>query len=438
MKSIIIALSKIGQFILKKLGRGSSFPGVFALKLDKNILGKFKLPRITICITGTTGKTSITTTLASIYEQAGYKVGTNNKASNLIFGVTSLFIEHSDLRGNIKSDVLIVEVDERYVKKVFKYFKPNYFIVNNLSRDQMARNGHYDIVWKEINNSITDDIHLILNADDPLIYKLSLKHKGKVTYYGLKQNEYSSLENIGTLDLSYCPICHKKLEFDYFNYGNLGKYHCSNNDFNRPKIEDESELIDDNTFKIDDQEIHLSNNALYNIYNLSACYVAAKETGIKREDISKYLNNLSVKIKRLEEFKIGEKEVVLTLSKNDTPSSYNSSIDYVIKQPEKKTVILGFNTISIMYNIKDISWMYDVNFELLRESNIEKIICTGKFATNIATRLKYADIDMGKIEIIPDSTKIIEIIKEKTIGKIYLVFPFDMEEYFRELIKRGV
>lgn len=438
MKSIIITLSKMSQFVLKKLGRGSSFPGVFALKLDKNILAKFKLPKTTICITGTTGKTSITTTLASIYEQAGYKVGTNNKASNLIFGVTSLFIENSDLRGNIKSDILIIEIDERYVKKVFKYFKPDYFIVNNLSRDQMARNGHYDIVWKEINNSITDDIHLILNADDPLIYKLSLKHKGKVTYYGLKQNTYSKLENIGTLDLSYCPICHKKLEFDYFNYGNLGKYYCPNKDFSRPKIEYESELIDDNTFKIDDEEIHLSNNALYNVYNLSACYATTKETGLKSKNIAKYLNNLSLKIKRLEEFNIGGKEVVLTLSKNDTPSSYNSSIDYVIKQPEQKTVILGFNTISIMYNIKDISWMYDVNFELLRNDNICKIICTGKFATNIATRLKYADIDMNRIEIFPDSTKIIEIIKEKTIGKVYLVFPFDMEEYFRELIKRGV
>ena len=79
--------------------------------------------------------------------------------------------------GKIKADVLILEIDERYVKKVIEYIKPNYFIINNLSRDQLARNGHFDIVWEDINAHISSDIHLVLNADDPLISKFSLYHK---------------------------------------------------------------------------------------------------------------------------------------------------------------------------------------------------------------------------------------------------------------------
>ena len=67
MNSIIIMLSKISYFILHKLGRGTAFPGKLALKLNKNILNYFEMPKTTIFVTGTTGKTSVAGTLYEIY-----------------------------------------------------------------------------------------------------------------------------------------------------------------------------------------------------------------------------------------------------------------------------------------------------------------------------------------------------------------------------------
>jgi UDP-N-acetylmuramyl tripeptide synthase len=431
---IILFFSKIGQLILKKIGKGSSFPGAFARKCNPNILSFFKRPKILICVTGTTGKTSISSMLCNIYESAGYKVGNNSKGSNLEDGVISAFIENSTLTGNSKKDVLILEVDERYVKKVFAKIKPDYFIVNNISRDQMARNGHFDIVWKEINNSITDDIHLILNADDPLIYKLSLKHKGKISYYGLHKTKNSKKYATNTLDLCYCPVCHKKLNFDYFHYGNLGKYSCPNHDFDRPKVKLESKWIDEKTFSINNEIIKMDNIALYNIYNMSACYVLAYESGVDSKIISKSLNNLNLKIKRLDTIKIGNKKATLLLSKNDTPISYNQSLEYIEKQNDKKTIFFGFNTISIMYSIKDFSWLYDVNFELLKNTNYEQIVCMGVFAYDIAVRLKYAGIDMSKVKILPSTDDMLNTISKETKGHAYLVFPFDMEHKLQALL----
>jgi len=151
MNYLIVMISKIAKFILTKLGRGTAFPGDLALKLNKNILSYFELPKITIFVTGTTGKTSVAGTLYEIYKNAGYKTVSNIKGSNLIGGVTTAFIEASKLNGKTKADVLIIECDERYVKNVFKYITPKYFIINNLSRDQLARNGHFELVFNEIN-----------------------------------------------------------------------------------------------------------------------------------------------------------------------------------------------------------------------------------------------------------------------------------------------
>ena len=437
MKIITIFICKLIQFILKKTGHGTSLPGSIALKLDKNILKKMERPQTIICITGTTGKTSTCSTITEIYKEAGIKVGNNLKGSNLKPGVVSLFLENATMTGKTKVQTMVIEVDERYVKEVFKDFIPDYFVINNLSRDQLARNGHFDIVWNDIHNAITSDIHLILNADDPLIAKFALDHKGSVSYFGMAKNKLSTKNHMGYLDLGYCPKCHKKLIFDYYHYGNLGYYHCPNNDFKRPSVKYESVLNNNYTFTIDNQKIKMNNEAIYNVYNLSASYVVARENGIDKTVISKALNNLSLQMKRLDTFKLGKAEGVLLLSKNETPMSYNQSLDFISKQKEDKTVILGFNRVSGRYNLKDLSWLYDINFELLNDASVKKILCVGPFAKDLALRLKYANIDKKIVTTYTSSDNVIDIIKKQTKGKVYCMFYFDIFNFVKAAINKG-
>ena len=51
----------VGKFVLiagKILHRGSSLPGMLALKIDKKILSKLKYPPIKLIVTGSSGKGS--------------------------------------------------------------------------------------------------------------------------------------------------------------------------------------------------------------------------------------------------------------------------------------------------------------------------------------------------------------------------------------------
>lgn len=439
MNYFIVMIAKLAKLILTKLGRGTAFPGDLALKLNKNILSYFELPKITIFVTGTTGKTSVSGTLYEIYKNAGYKTVSNIKGSNLIGGVTTAVMEASKLNGKTKADVLIIECDERYVKNVFKYITPKYFIINNLSRDQLARNGHFELVFNEINNSIKKDTHLILNADDPLVTKFSLNKKNKITYYGVKKNKYSTKKSmLDTLDLAYCPVCHKKLEFEYFNYGNLGNYKCPNNDYNRPICKYEAEILKDSIL-IDDKEIKVSNTALYNVYNIAACYTVCDITKVNRDSLVDTLNTLSLKVKRLNEFELDGVKGTLLLSKNETPLSYNQSLEYVKSKKGTKTVAIGFTRISGRYDLKDLSWLYDINFELLNDKSVEKIILIGPFAYDIATRLKLAGIDPKKFLYCIDYTNSLDYSIKHTKGDLYCVVYFDLDyKYIDELKSRGV
>lgn len=439
MNILIVMFTKLAKAILNLFGRGTALPGRIALKLNKNILKYFKLPKTTIFVTGTTGKTSVVGTIYEVYKQNGYKVCSNLKGSNLIDGVTTAFIDASKINGQTKVDVLIIEVDERYVKEVFKFITPKYFIINNLSRDQLARNGHFGLVFDEINKSINTKTHLILNADDPLVTKFSLGKKNKITYYGLKENKYSTKKNkIETLDLAYCPICHRKLIFDYFNYGNLGYYHCPNNDYNRPDCDFEAVLMQEG-FKIEDNFIKLNNTALYNVYNMLACYTVCALEKIDRFKIVESLNKLSLKVKRLNEFTFDDHKGTLLLSKNETPLSYNQSLEYIVSKKGPKTVAIGFTRISGRYDLKDISWLYDINFELLNNKSIEQIILIGPFAYDLAVRLKYAGVDPKKILYCLDYKKSFDYCLEHTKGDLYCVLYFDLNyQYIATLKERGM
>lgn len=93
MNTVIIMITKLAIKVLKLFGRGTALPGSIALKLNKNILNSLELPKTTIFVTGTTGKTSVAGTLYEIYSDSNYKTVSNIKGSNLLPGVVTAIIE---------------------------------------------------------------------------------------------------------------------------------------------------------------------------------------------------------------------------------------------------------------------------------------------------------------------------------------------------------
>lgn len=378
MKRLALLAAKLSQSVLKRLGRGTAMPGQIALKIDPHILGKIERPEKVICVTGTAGKTSISKYLAEIYRDAGYTVGDNLKGSNLTPGVTSVFMENTSFSGKSKTDVLVIEVDERYVKHVFKEITPDYLLINNLTYDQGPRNGDADFVWGDIHKALTDSIHLILNADDPLVRKFGLDHNGPVTYFGLGKNPYSHKQPISRIDMAYCPVCHAKLEYEYYQFADSGVYKCPNNDYGRPEPDYEASWDGGCSFSVDGHEVKLDNDAMVNVYNLTACYALAAADGLDRDTISEGMNKAAHLVTRMGSFNYKGATGYLVAAKNETPSSYDQAFEFISRHNEKeKTVIIATDIVSTQHTLNELSCFWDMNMELLKDPTIKKIICMG-------------------------------------------------------------
>ncbi len=441
MKIVSILIGKILIFIGSLLHRGSVLPGKVALKLDKNIFKKFVLPKMVIAVTGSSGKGSTTKMIADVYKSLGYKVAYNYKGSNLRLGILTLLIENSNLFGKIKKDVLLFEIDERYTKFVFKDIVPMYVVVTNITRDQPPRQGHFDLVFNDILSSITSDMHLILNADDPYLAKFNIDNKYKVTYYGISKNKYSYLNpKFDSLNMTHCPICHNKLKYNFYHIEDLGDYYCSKNHFQRPKPDYEVTNLDyDNSLITINKKykVHIPQDVLFCVYNTLATFSLFGNLNIDLNKVSDVISNMSSNKKIYNQYKYKDRLVYVLNNKNENATTFNQSLLFTDRSKNLKTIVIGWKEISRRYNFDDLSWLYDINFELLNNDSVDKIVCVGIHAYDIATRLKYANIDKKKIVCFSSLEEAINTIKNKTKGNIYGILNFDYVKPFNDLMNEG-
>ncbi|MBR5742285.1 MAG: DUF1727 domain-containing protein, partial [Clostridia bacterium] len=192
-KLLAILLAKAGRFVGKLVGKGSSKPGYFALKADPKILQKIKLPPYVIAVSGSNGKTSTVEMIAKILTDAGLRVAYNKEGSNQIEGVATLILGECTLGGRMKSDVLLIESDERFARFTFSHFKPTHFVVTNLYRDQLTRNGHPEWVFNALSEGVKPAEKLILNADDPLV-SLFAEGRENTVWFGCGRQPDSKAE----------------------------------------------------------------------------------------------------------------------------------------------------------------------------------------------------------------------------------------------------
>ncbi|MDD2504994.1 MAG: MurT ligase domain-containing protein [Bacilli bacterium] len=441
LTSLLIFLNKLITLACKIFKKnGTVYPASIVLKLNKDILEKIKYPKYVIGVTGSSGKGSTTSLIAHILKSNGYKVVWNKSGSNVLNGAATLIMNNSSIiTHKVKADVLLLELDESFIKETFKKSTLTHLVLTNITRDQPARNASAEIVLEKIINSIDENTHLILNADDAIVNKCTLKHKGKITTYGIDKTKYSLDKPISyCLDGAYCPKCNNKLIYDYYHYGHLGKYKCSNCDYKR-KVDYLGSKIDleKQTMLIEKNKVHLYKDVFFIAYSTLAAYALSKELGLKDSDILKNLNINIFETERMKKLKLDNREINMLESKNENNLSYIQSLNYINQYPKNKTIILGFDNVSRRYKYNDISWLYDIDFSILDTKNIDRIFCIGRFRFDVAARLINSGIDPDELILVDDISNIITLLSENSSGKIFTMVCFDMTEILQNLFIRA-
>ncbi|MBE5816385.1 MAG: DUF1727 domain-containing protein [Clostridiales bacterium] len=445
-KAITILVCKLAYLVGRLLGAGSVLPGKIALKLYPDILSKIKYPKRIIGVTGSNGKTSTAAMIAYILDKYGMRVVYNREGSNMTAGICTMLLSNCDVKGRVQGDVIVVEIDERYAPISLKYIRPTHFVVTNLYRDQLTRNGHSELIYNIIKDAITDDKVLILNADDPLtsLYGFvkgeggALIPRDNTVFFSLEKNKYSTDECVGTYDdMRYCPNCKARLHREYFNMASLGGFECPNcgHKTQGAKYLASSPDLEAQEFNINGRKIKMSFGGYYFIYNFLAAYSACELMGVPEDFIAEAMSEFVLRTGRIVRFTQGRHKGLLLLSKHENSVSYDQSLAYVARQNKTCDVVIIVDEISRKYYTADTSWLWDVNFELLNAPHVEKIYIAGKYCHDLAVRMGYSTIPREKIIMRREVEEILGCIhSDKGDNDIYVITCFTDKEKFMSAV----
>lgn len=394
MNKIILILTKLIDLVLAKLGRGSSLPGLLAMKFKPDILKYFKLPEKTIFVTATNGKTTTANMITQALEANNFKVVNNSKGANLETGIISVLLRNANFKGQVKADFLVIEIDEQTIPSVFTKITPAYLVINNFFRDQLDRYGEIDTLLNKISESLNNKTIVIGNGNDPLVVKMLKNHPSKL-FYEMIKTPYSVATTNQTRESKFCPNCQRKLSYNYYHYAQIGHFNCQCG-FKVPATKWQASNIDLKNYEmtINNYQIHTKYQNLYNYFNIIPTFAILDMYNLVNHKSLKAIQQFELNDGRSENYQINKSTVTLNLVKN--PVGMNENINHLarIKANEIELLIVLNNFAA---DSQDTSWIYDCDFEKLNELGIKRIICSGKRAYDIANALQYATICKNKI-----------------------------------------
>jgi UDP-N-acetylmuramyl tripeptide synthase len=385
-------------------GGGTTLPGKLLWKLDPGAIDALaaRLPQGAAVVSATNGKTTTTAMVAEIL-QPRWQLAWNRSGANLISGVASTLLaqRHAELG--------LFEVDEGALPEVVHRVRPRAILLGNLFRDQLDRYGELEHIaerWREATSRIHPDTALIVNGDDPQVGDLALDPPHQAIAYGIDDPRHARPALQHAADSRYCIRCGQPYEFGAVYVGHLGDYRCPACGHARPSLsvratEIELDGLEATDFLLvtpdGDRRIRLPLPGLYNVYNALGAAALAQSLGASLDEIRAGLERFGAAFGRFERIAVGDKRLLILLIKN--PAGANEVVHTLLEGGAPTLVLIALN--DAIADGKDVSWIWDVDFEPLL-GRTEQLIASGDRAAELAVRCIYGGLQEEALKVQPD------------------------------------
>jgi UDP-N-acetylmuramyl tripeptide synthase len=378
-------------------------------RIDPALLTKLagRLPHGVVVVAGTNGKTTTSRMLADILEADGVRVVHNRSGSNLVSGVAAAFAGHASLTGQPGGDAAVVESDEAAFPAVVDLLRPRLILLNNLFRDQLDRYGELNTIatrWRAALERLPATTTLVVDVDDPTLAAMTDGLAARRIGFGLAETRYRLASLPHAADAATCRRCGADLVYDALYVSHLGAWRCPKCGNARPPLDAAGENVE--LKGVDALRVTLTGRearpltlevgvpGLYNVYNAVAAATTARAIGVPDETIARALAGFRAAFGRIERVALRDRTLVLALVKN--PVGFNEVLRMLTTATGGPAVptLIAINDLDA--DGRDVSWLWDVDFELLAEGTAP-LSTTGFRGADMANRLKYAGVAASRI-----------------------------------------
>ncbi len=416
-KTLAKASARITKGILRIMGRGATtMPGRVALKVCPDVIRKCASGKKIITVTGTNGKTTTTHMITSMLRSLGYEVITNVSGANLPSGIATTFLCEKVNSKDPSKVVYVLETDEAAFARIAGDLQPKICLVTNLFRDQLDRYGELthtrDLIAKGIDET---KAKIVLNADDSLVASMGKTREDRTSYFGMSYETMAEGNRLrpgnvmleASSDAAFCPDCKVRYEYRARSFGHLGFYECPSCGFKTPDARfilsyDASGNTSDEGFEFElkDAKSDTSCNmdlkiaGSHNLYNTCAAVSAVTrfleedtegESGLF-EKACGASERIEAAFGRMEKIAVGDKFICILLVKN--PVGLDRCLSFVANSSDADSLMLMLNSNDA--DGRDVSWIWDVDFESKADELPDNIYVSGQRYGDMMLRVSYS------------------------------------------------
>lgn len=416
---------------------GSAFPGLVMEKADPHFMARAlaPLPYGVVLVSGTNGKTTTTRMVVELLRGQGLKVFTNPTGSNFTRGVVAALLGAMPLNGRLDADVAVLELDEAHATHFVRTVKPRAALLLNVMRDQLDRFGEIDYtasLLHKVARATTGTV--VLNADDPRLAAPSFRADLRADVRGFAVSP--QLRSVFLSDdelhdsLDGCTLGQPKKDteakadtkaesttetepateapLDSVKEPGQGEPDTADSPAKpAEKLAQPLEIVATleemmGRHAVIDlaghrHEVDFAIPGAHNILNATAAMGLVKELLGERTNeqaLAASAAKVTAAFGRGELLSIDGQEVELGLVKN--PAGFRMSLlsAAAVRSQQPPLIMIAIN--DQYADGRDMSWLWDVDFTPLKQAGVS--IVTGVRATDMALRLSYDDVAVGKVE----------------------------------------
>ena len=384
-------------------GGGTTLPGKVLWKAHPGAIDRLagELPAGTVLVSATNGKTT-TTAMAAAILRSRLRLAHNASGANLVSGIASALLASPG------AELGLFEVDEAALPEAARRVRPRAVLLGNLFRDQLDRYGELEHVaerWRSALAALPETV-LVANADDPLLGEIALVHAGPVRTFGLDDHRHARPTLQHAADSKYCHECGRPFVYTAAYVGHLGEYACPLGHIRRPPLavaarEIELRGLAGTSFELVTPDgtarVRLALPGLYNVYNAVGAAALAGVLGLPAVEIAAGLEAFTAAFGRFERITVGDRRVLMLLVKN--PAGANEAVRTLLEASPPALAVVALN--DEIADGRDVSWIWDVDFEPLLAS-LDHVVVAGGRAAELALRFAYGGLDRARIDVVPD------------------------------------
>ena len=389
--TVAVAAGKAARVASRLRGGGSALPGLVVERVDPRFLAHALagLPRGIVVVTGTNGKTTTTKMLVAILREHGLRVFTNPTGSNFTRGVISSMLGEIPLSGHLRADMAVLELDEAHALRFAAQVKPTHSLLLNVARDQLDRFAEIDATAQllaRLSEQTTRGV--VLNIDDSFISRGRdrIAEGVEVRYFGVDPSIADRLPELQEADVRF---------EDDFAAPEPG----AGDGLLKPRDERSFEVLFGEGDSVGPLE--LKQRGLAAMINATAATTTARlllDGDFREEHTVRALQRVQPPFGRGEVIDAGGQPLELVLVKN--PAGFTVALGTYGTTPVTSMVAINDN----YADGRDVSWLYDVSFESLRDRGVA--MTSGVRAYDMALRLRYDDVEVEAVE--PDLARALE------------------------------